>query len=261
LFISIDQEGGVVARLKEPFTVFEGNPRMADTKDAKNFARITATELSDIGVNMNMAPVLDVSVDAEKSIMADRVFGSDPQRVSRLGVTVIQHLQKNGIMSVAKHFPGIGRTTLDSHLEQPLVDTDASTLENSDLLPFAAAIKSGVACMMLSHVCFTQFDDRWPASLSRKVAGDLLRRRMGFKGVVMTDDLDMGAIKKYFDIETSMNRILHAEIDIALICHRSPDIETALKCILAFQSASKTRRKTCEQSVNRILKLKKQYLS
>jgi beta-N-acetylhexosaminidase len=260
LFIAVDQEGGVVARLKAPFTEFSGNPLMAGEADAQQFARITAKELREIGVNMNMAPVLDVAFDLKKSIMADRSFGADPEWVSALGAVVIEGLQQRGIMAVGKHFPGIGRTTLDSHLELPFLDADPAEFEKSDLLPFDAAIRRGVAGIMLSHICYRQMDAIWPASLSRVVARDLLRDRMGFKGLVITDDLDMGAIAKHYDMETVIGRILAADIDIALICHRSESIEKAFDTIRAFQEAAFANRERCRRSVERILRAKKRYL-
>jgi beta-N-acetylhexosaminidase len=260
LFIAIDQEGGTVARLKSPFTEFPGNAHMKGPQDAVDFARISARELRDVGINMNMAPVLDVAVDPQLSIMKDRAFGSDPEWVSRLGMAVIHHLQEGGVMSVAKHFPGIGRTTLDSHLELPFLETNAQDLTAIDLAPFREAVKNGVAGMMLSHICYRSLDDQRPASLSKKIARDLLRHGLGYDGVVMTDDLDMGAIKKHHDVQTSMQQILAAEIDIALICHRSPDIETAFETIRSFQSMSPANRRLGGQSVRRIMVLKKDYL-
>ena len=128
LFIAVDQEGGQVARLKDPFTEFPGNPHMKSEKDASRFAEITAAELSQVGFNMNMAPVMDIAPDDMESIMAARAFGPDPAWVERLGVKIIRRLQKNKIMAVAKHFPGIGRTTLDSHMDMPGLDADLSSL-------------------------------------------------------------------------------------------------------------------------------------
>lgn len=260
LFIAIDQEGGVVARLKKPFTEFAGNSQMTGVQDASEFASICARELSNVGVNMNMAPVLDVAIDSQKSIMSKRAFGSDPDWVSDLGVAVIRNLQRGGIMSVAKHFPGIGRTTVDSHLDLPYLDTELAAMETSDLLPFAAAIENDVAGVMLSHICYQAIDREWPASLSAKIAGDLLRKRAGFEGVVLTDDLDMGAIKRHHDIGTVIGRILEAEIDIALICHKGPDIQKAYDSITTYQRASEVNQRKCARSVNRIMKLKEKYL-
>jgi len=261
LFIAIDQEGGQVARLKQPFTQFAGNPEMEGQKDARHFAEVTATELSRTGINMNLAPVLDVAFNAQKSIMAGRAFGADPIQSADLGSTVIEHLQQSGIMAVAKHFPGIGRTTLDSHVEMPILDIDLETLTATDLLPFEAAIKREVSGIMLAHILYSQLDSEWPASLSATIARDVLRDQMGFNGVVLTDDLDMGAIKKRYDIKTVVSRILLAEIDVALICHQGPDIENAFKEILNAHESSQLIKAQGQESVKRILRLKERFLS
>ena len=260
LFISIDQEGGQVARLKEPFTQFPGNPSIKDEEDARHFAEITASELKNVGINMNMAPVLDVAFEGIKSIMKERSFGHDPEWVSKLGVKVIERFQRNGIMAVAKHFPGIGRTVLDSHIEMPTLDFDLNVLKSIDLLPFDGAIKNDVAGIMLSHILYNKIDNKWPASLSIKIAKDLLRDDMGFNGIVMTDDLDMGAIKRKYDIKTIIKQILSADIDIALICRKGPNIEIAYEKILKELKDSKNIKAKGKESVKRILKTKEKYL-
>ena len=260
LFIAIDQEGGTVARLKHPFTEFPGNDHMQTREDAVNFARISAKELADVGINMNMAPVLDVAYDPRASIMKERSFGADPDWVSQMGLTVIAHLQAGGIMSVAKHFPGIGRTILDSHLDLPYLETDVENLWNGDIKPFRQAIANEVCGVMLAHICFRALDEEWPASLSKKIARDLLRHRLGYDGLVMTDDLDMGAIKQHWEIRAVMQQILDAEIDVPLICHPGHDIEIAYESIITYQSASLERRSMCERSVERIMRLKREYL-
>ncbi len=260
LIISIDQEGGQVARLKEPFTVFPGNPAMKSEEDAVQFAATTASELFGVGINMNMAPVMDVAPEGVLSVMAGRVFGHDPYRVSKMGVAVIEGLQENKIMAVAKHFPGIGRTLLDSHLDLPSFDAGLSDMESFDLIPFEAAIRHNVAGIMLSHILYTGIDGKWPASLSVKIAKELLRDRMCYEGIVMTDDLDMGAVKKHFDIRTSVRQILSAEIDMMLICHAGPDIESAFEEILKNMRDSAKVRADAEISVRRILRHKEKFL-
>ncbi len=260
LFISIDQEGGQVARLKPPFTQFPGNPKMKGEGDAINFARTTAKELKGVGINMNMAPVLDVAQKGIHSVMAGRAFGSDPAWVSKLGIKVIENLQQNKIIAVAKHFPGIGRTTLDSHLDMPTLKTDLISMESVDLLPFKAAIKHDVAGIMLSHILCKQIDPDWPASLSGRIAVDILRKQMKFNGIVITDDLDMGAIKERFGIKTIIRRILAADIDIALICHKGPNIELAFNKILNGLKISNQITEKGKKSVRNILNLKKNIL-
>jgi beta-N-acetylhexosaminidase len=260
LFIAIDQEGGQVARLKEPFTQFPGNPFMQHEEDAVHFAEVTAAELRGVGINMNMAPVMDVAPQNMNSIMANRSFGADPNRVSRLGIKVIEHLQANKIMAVAKHFPGIGRTVLDSHLDLPVLEDDLSFLEQFDLIPFEAGIRHDVAGLMLSHIFYPKLDPLWPASLSNRIAKELLRKRMGFDGLVVTDDLDMGAITKHFDIRTSILQVLAADIDLALICHKGPNIEIAYNAILKELTDFPEMKARGLESAQRIMRLKSKYL-
>jgi len=260
LFIAVDQEGGQVARLQEPFTIFPGNPCMKSEEDAVHFADITAAELSQVGINMNMAPVMDVSPEGFDSIMAGRTFGNDPAWVSRLGVKVIEHLQLNNIMAVAKHFPGIGRTTLDSHMDLPVLDEDLSGMEQFDLIPFEAGIQSGVSGVMLSHIFYTQLDPQWPASLSSPIARNLLREQMGFDGLVLTDDLDMGAISKHYDIHTAIHQILAADIDLALICHKGPNMEIAFEEILKEMTDTPELRARGIESVERIMRAKRKFI-
>ena len=261
LLIAIDQEGGQVARLKAPFTQFPGNPAMQGPADAERFARTTAAELGSVGINMNLAPVLDVALAGADSIMAGRSFGSDPNWVARLGAVVIEHLQANGIMAVAKHFPGIGRTTTDSHLDLPALDSPLESLEQADLLPFAAAVSQNVAGIMLSHILYRRIDPQWPASLSATIADTLLRARLGFDGLVLTDDLDMGAIQKHYDIPTAVDRILAADIDIALICHAGPAIAQAYGVLQDRLGASTAMQARGKAAVQRILRMKSRYLS
>ena len=260
LFIAVDQEGGEVARLRAPFTEFDGNPSMKDEADAVNFAAITAGELKSMGINMNMAPVMDVTCTDVASIMAGRSFGSDPEWTARLGVAMIDQFQKNGIMAVAKHFPGIGRTTLDSHIDRPYLDTGADTMMGTDIIPFTAAIAHQVAGIMFSHIVYEGFDPRWPASLSPVIAVDLLRKKLGYNGLILTDDLDMGAVKKYYPLDTVITQIMAADVDQALICHRSPDIETAAEKIASIQQDTRDIRDQALKSVERILMLKSRFL-
>lgn len=235
LFIGIDQEGGVVARLKPPFTQFQGNPHMVKEADAAHFAQTTANELNQIGVNMNMAPVLDVLPDKGDSVMKDRAFGNTPEYVASMGKTVIDVFQQNHIMAVAKHFPGIGRTVLDSHLDLPDLETDSDELASRDMMPFQSAIDTGVTGIMLSHIRYQSLDPQWPASLSPLITDEILRQKMGFQSLILTDDLDMGAIAKHYELPQIINQCLAATVDILLICHPGPKIERAFHHILDYQ--------------------------
>jgi beta-N-acetylhexosaminidase len=260
LFIAIDQEGGVVARLKPPFTQFPGNPAMQSEADALHFARVTAEELGRIGVNMDMAPVLDVPPTEGPSVMLERAFGRDARWVARMGCTVIEELQNNGIMAVGKHFPGIGRTVLDSHEDLPDLDIDLETLSTDDLPPFEAAVATDVSGIMLSHIRYTGLDPRWPASISVPVVGDLLRGRIGYNGLVMTDDLDMGAIAKHYQLADIVRQCLDATVDILLICHSGPKIEAAFEEIQRAVQAREDLAEKNSASLERILSAKAKYL-
>jgi beta-N-acetylhexosaminidase len=258
LFIAVDQEGGKVARLPEPYTRFPGNPYIRTRSEAKNFARITARELRDAGINMNLAPVMDVVDGQTDSIMQDRAFAGDARTVANLGTTVIKTLQKKGIMAVAKHFPGIGRTVLDSHHQLPVLDADFSTLEASDLVPFEAAVQADVTGLMLSHIVYPRLDPLWQASLSVAIARDLVRNVLGFQGLVLTDDLDMKAIGH--DMATCMAQVLAADIDLALICHKGPSIENGFQALAGQLESDPALQAGAEVCLERIYRYKRKYL-
>ncbi|MFO7964942.1 MAG: glycoside hydrolase family 3 N-terminal domain-containing protein [Desulfobacterales bacterium] len=260
LFIAVDQEGGQVARLPDAFTRFPGNPFITTPSQAEIFAVSTARDLTGLGINMNMAPVLDVPPFKGDSIMRERAFSHRPSIVSELGGTVIDAFQHNHIMSVAKHFPGIGRTTLDSHLERPEFDGDITDMHSHDLIPFQTAIEKRVAGIMLSHILYTRIDPKWPASLSSEIADNLLRKRMGYDGIVMTDDLDMAAITNHYNIQTVVDQILSAGIDIALICRKGPHIEIAFQRILEHLRNGKLPENKWTDPLRRIVDLKRKYL-
>jgi beta-N-acetylhexosaminidase len=261
LLVAIDQEGGTVARLKTPdFTEFQGAPFIKDANDAERFAAITAKELLDVGINMDMAPVMDVVPQGFDGIMSERVFSHDPLMVANLGCSIINRLQSSGVMAVAKHFPGIGRTTLDSHLLRPDLDASFESLSALELVPFRAAIASGVSGIMLSHIRYTGFDDQWPASLSTEIALNLLRNQMGYSGVVMTDDLEMGAVENHYDMAVMTRQVLDAEVDIALVCKTRQKIEHVFESICRQLTDNAAFMEKAGRSANRITALKQKYL-
>ena len=258
LFIAVDQEGGAVSRLPPPFTQFDGNPYIRTREQADVFARITARELKQVGINMNLAPVMDVVPPHTDSIMKTRAFPGDAETVADLGTTVIHTLQTSGIMAVAKHFPGIGRTVLDSHHHLPELDVDLSDLQAVDLIPFKAAVHADAAGIMISHILCPRLDPRWQASLSKAIAHDLVRHTLGFTGLVLTDDLDMKAIDQ--DMDTCMARVLASGIDLALICHQGPDIEKAVNALTRLLASDKKNQELSRLSLERIYRYKEKYL-
>ena len=258
VFISIDQEGGPVARLKEPFTVFPGNPSIKTDEQADRYARTVSRELKSVGINMNLAPVLDVAGDIKDSVMKDRAFEKDTATVSRLGKRIITGMQQNGIMAVGKHFPGIGRSSVDSHFDLPVVDADRQALFSRDLPPFREAVKAEAAGIMPGHILYPQIDPHWQASLSEIIIKGLLRENLGYKGLVITDDLDMKAVTH--DIDTCAERILRSDVDIALICHPGPDIEQMFRSFCSLMKSNEAYEQAGRSSEARILTVKKKYL-
>ena len=257
LLIAVDQEGGSVARLRPPeFGYLPGAPELTDEADAETYAAAAAEQLRRMHINMNMAPVLDVAPPGFDSIMKDRVYGRDPDRVSRMGRAVIRGLRKGGILPVAKHFPGIGRTTSDSHLDRPDLAVSPESLQRYDLIPFFDAIREGVSGIMLSHIRYPAIDGDWPASLSTIISRDLLRRKLGYTGVVFTDDLEMGAISKYYDISEIMARVLEAETDVALICESRSVTGEAFETMCRHMTDNPAHVEQARHSIRRIAALK-----
>lgn len=222
LFVAIDQEGGRVARLKEPFTLFPGNEAMATSpdpeKEARGFAKITSKELSLVGINMNLAPVLDIPRGKPEAHLVGRSFGSDPVKVSILGSLIIRELQKGGIIAVAKHFPGLGAARQDPHKSELVIDVEKEDLKEIDLKPYQAAIRIGVSGIMVSHAIYPKIDPRLPASLSSAVMEGILRQEFGFQGLILTDDLEMGAITSQWEVPVASSMAFGAGADLLLIC-------------------------------------------
>ncbi|MEW5736126.1 MAG: glycoside hydrolase family 3 N-terminal domain-containing protein [Thermodesulfobacteriota bacterium] len=237
LIIAVDQEGGKVARLKPPgFTAFAGPSVISTIEESAAFGRAIAADVQRAGFTMDMAPVADVAPEGFASVMDGRMFPGTPEQAGELCAAFIAAMQKQGVMAVAKHFPGLGRTTLDSHLDLPFCQAAASEMRESDLVPFSAAVEAGVSGVMLSHAVYTELDPDWPASISTAIARDILRHELLFGGIAMTDDLDMGAVNGRFSVEICMQRVIEAEIDLALICHPGPSVERAfLKTLQILQ--------------------------
>jgi len=235
LILAVDQEGGRVARLGEPFTQFAGNTvigqDMEPEKKAEEFGRITAKEMRMVGLNMNLAPVVDVQRGEPEKHLEGRTFGEDPAMVALLGRTVVRSLQENGIMSVAKHFPGLGRTRLDPHVHLPRIELDMKEMEEVNLPPFQAAINEGVTGIMTSHAIYPALDSERPATLSPRVLNQLLREKMCFEGLIITDDLEMGAIAEHWGVAKGATAAFEAGADILLICKDQKYVLESLELI------------------------------
>lgn len=261
LFIAIDQEGGTVARLPLPFTQFpKGASALKTVQKVVEFAEITALELQTCHINMDMAPVLDIAPPQFGSFMEKRALGTTPESVTELGLAMIKSFRENKIIPVGKHFPGIGRTILDSHVELPVFEDSFESLQDFDLKPFQATIDDGLEAVMLSHILYKELDAENPASLSEKIVKMLLREQMGFEGVVMTDDMDMGAIVENYGYEEAVKKALKSDVDIILVCHESEKIQQTYDLLLQQATGSKADQEAALDAYDRIMCLKHSYL-
>ena len=213
LFFEIDQEGGPVIRINKGATILPGQMALAATADPERSVRtaatISAAELRALGVNWNFAPVADVNDEPTNPIISNRSFSSDPARVSSLVTAAVQTYAAAGFFCCAKHFPGHGSTTTDSHTGLPKIEADRATLDRVELPPFRAAIAAGVPAIMSAHIVVPALDPtpELPVTLSRTVMTDLIRSTLGFQGIIVTDDLEMGALKNVGEAAAGLRAI------------------------------------------------------
>lgn len=219
LLISTDQEGGTVQRLKAPFTPIPAARKLGATatpKEVEALARRVARELTLVGINMNLAPVLDVSLEPRCPLW-DRSYSQDPRRVARFSRAAIKGYLGGGVLPVAKHFPGLGDTLADSHLDLTVAQSGDPSREK-DLLPYREAVAAGVPAVMTAHLLVPQWDGL-PATLSAVALRGWLRQRLGFKGVIITDDLEMKGITNLQPPAQAGREALLAGADLLLICN------------------------------------------
>jgi beta-N-acetylhexosaminidase len=220
LLIAIDQEGGRIQRLREPWTEWPPMQRLGEANDPEMtaaVARALAVELLDLGIGLDFAPCVDVDTNPANPIIGDRSFGSESARVAAHAAHFIRAMQEAGVASCAKHFPGHGDTACDSHLELPRLDHDLARLHAVELPPFASAIKAGVASIMTAHVLFPALDAKRPATLSPDVMA-ILREELAYDGVVFSDDLEMKAVADHQSPKAMVDGCLEADVDSLLVC-------------------------------------------
>ena len=258
LFISVDQEGGRVARLGKPFTQFPPMSCLgqADSVElAYRFGLGMGKELRAVGINMDYAPVLDVHSNPENPIIGLRALDTDPAKVARLGAELIRGFYDAGVIPVGKHFPGHGDTSQDSHLTLPQVERARESLEKSELIPFIHAIQQGLEVIMTAHVVYPAWDARQPATFSRSILNDVLRNSLQFEGLIISDDLDMQAIDE--KLESIPELGTRAGVDLFLICHDLEKVCTLQDSMIRDIETARIPRTTIKQSLSRIFKVKK----
>ncbi len=263
LLISIDQEGGRVSRLPKGFSIFppcEVIGQCHSGELAYAAASTIAKELKAVGINMNMAPVLDVNSNPDNPVIGDRAFSSSADTVGEMGLVTAAGLQDAKVVACGKHFPGHGDTNADSHKELPVVDAPRERLEAVEFPPFRRAAAAGIATMMTAHVLYRSLDDQLPATLSPGIITRLLREQMGYDGVVLTDDLEMHAIVDHYGPGDAAVRAVLAGCDVLLICKERDREVAAFEAVEKAVASGTIDMARLDQSVARIQRVKQRYL-
>ncbi|WP_379246591.1 beta-N-acetylhexosaminidase [Paenibacillus sp. GCM10028914] len=263
LWMSIDEEGGRVTRMPESFPRLPSSGLVGKQNDpaiATEIGKHIGLRLTGFGLNMAFAPVLDVNSNPDNPVIGDRAFGNSADRVGKLGIAAMKGIQETGVVSVVKHFPGHGDTSVDSHFGLPVVDYDLNRLRTLELVPFQKAIDQGADVVMVGHLLMSKIDSDTPASYSKPVITDLLREELGFKGVVITDDMIMGAVNngKITVGEAAVRSIL-AGTNIVLVGHEYDKEEAVIRSLLKAVNNNRIPEEILDERVLTILRLKHKY--
>ena len=260
LFISADQEGGSVTRINKRIQVLPSAMAIGATHSAQfSFlaGKMTARALSAMGINMNLAPVLDINTEEENHTIGVRSYGDDPELVAQLGMWYIEGLQSQDVAATAKHFPGHGNTVRDSHYLIPVLNESLSGLEKFQLIPFQKAIDSGLDAIMTAHISVPELDpSQLPATLSYNLLTTLIRKKMNFKGIVITDDLEMGAITKHYKVREAALKALLAGADIVMIGWTDTQKQSTYRALIKAYQEGALSMDRINESLARILTLK-----
>ena len=256
LFLSTDQEGGMVERMPPEIQKL---PNAYDVSAPAAFGAALGTECAAFGLNTDFAPSLDIWSNPNNTVIGRRAFGSDAETVTQRGLACLTAMEESGIIPVVKHFPGHGDTDTDSHVGLPVVDKTREELLEMELLPFQAAIDAGAPAVMVGHILMTQIDPDKPATLSSEVVTGLLREELGFDEVVFTDDLTMGAITQNYGLGEAAVLAVEAGCDVLLVCHEAGSVDQVYTALLDAVDTGRITEDRLDQSVRRILTLKQDY--
>lgn len=254
-FVAIDQEGGLVQRIKAPLTVWPPMMSVALAEDADLAARVgeaIADEVAWLGFNLNFAPVADIHTHPDNPIIGQRAFGTTPEQVSRYAGAFAAGMTIAGVMPCAKHFPGHGDTTTDSHLELPVVHSTLEDLTARELAPFAAMIRAHVPMIMTAHILFPALDAELPATLSPRIISELLRLRLGFDGLVVSDDLNMKALAEHFSMEEMVTLGIRAGVDMFLVCEHEEKRLEAFEALVRLGESNALDRERIQMAAKRV---------
>ncbi|WP_405112643.1 beta-N-acetylhexosaminidase [Paenibacillus sp. FSL K6-1217] len=262
LFMSVDQEGGKVSRLPDDYAAFPSNAAVGsggDSAAAGTMGELLGRAVKSSGFNMNFAPVLDINSNPDNPVIGDRSFGNSADLVTRLGIAEMQGMEREGVIPVVKHYPGHGDTSVDSHLELPVINKTEAQLAELEWLPFQAAIKEKADAVMVAHILYPKLDPDKPASLSQVIIGQQLRGLMGYEGVVITDDLTMGAIIWNYRLPAAAVESVLAGSDILLVAHEYKNEQAVRAALLDSVKNGSISEARIDESVYRILALKAKY--
>jgi beta-N-acetylhexosaminidase len=264
-WVGVDQEGGRVARLRRPFTEWPPMAALGRSGDealAARFATAMARELKSVGITFDFAPVLDVLTNAANPAIGDRAIGEDAELVARLGAVMIDAIQGEGLAACGKHFPGHGDASVDSHHDLPVLGLPPDRFEAVDWVPFRAAIARSVAAVMVAHVLVPAFDEREPASLSRRIVTGLLREHLRFDNLILTDDLSMKGCSSRHALPAATVMAIAAGHDSALLCEPNHDEQAAaLEAVVHACEDGTIPFAQVEASVGRHARLKARYVA
>lgn len=255
--VAIDHEGGRVHRLSPPFTHFPAAANVAvhGTRAVAAVATAMARELAAIGIDLTFAPVLDVHSNPANPVIGDRAYASDPERAAMLALAAFRATRAVGLLTCGKHVPGHGDTATDSHLELPIVGKSRRELARTELVPFRHAIAARIPMLMTAHVVYRALDAERPATLSPAILTGLLRRRLGFRGVICSDDLEMRAIADHYGPGEAAVLSLAAGADLLLYCHRQDDLRAAVDAVERAVIDGRLPRRRLDEAHRRVVAL------
>lgn len=259
-WVAVDQEGGRVVRLREPLTQIPPMGvvgKRCRPDQIASLSEVMATELAALGFNLNFAPVLDVNTNPENPVIGDRAFSSDAWEVAQAGGAFLLGHVMSGVVPCGKHFPGHGDTLQDSHKVLPVVGHDEDRLKRIELVPFMKAVEASYPMLMTAHVLVPALDRQYPATLSHAIIKGLLRDRMGYQGVVVSDCLEMKALADGYEIEEMVELAIRAGVDMFLICHTELKWRRAHAHLVELARQNELDRFRVVTAANRIAKLKR----
>lgn len=263
LFISVDEEGGFVTRMPKDIKRLPTNKYIGglNNKDLSyNVGEILGEQLSYFGFNMNFAPVLDINSNPNNPVIGDRSFGNNKDIVASLGTSTMKGIQSKNIISVVKHFPGHGDTSVDSHVNLPVVNYDINRLNSFEFVPFKTAIQNGADAVMVGHILLPKIDNKYPSSMSYEIVTNILRKDLGFNGLVVSDDMTMGAITENYSIEEAAVKSINASVDLLLVCQKYENTENVLKALKEAVLNGTISKERLDNALYNIISIKKKYL-